>query len=307
MVRRPHAVDRRVAEATGVEHPAGARRGRDPDEDVVDPRVGDPERATCGLARSQVAPGVAGAAKRQASTNTCPATAGAVLWPSKSRISSESGSALKSPATTGGSPVRSSPATIAASAATCRRRTADPPGSWWRCTEKNGNRPPGVSTSARSTGISHSGSGWTHASISGQRLRIAMPTSDGVPGLRASQRSGVAEAIQTTCMPSALASIAACARSSSAQTSWSAITPGSRRPRTAVIASWRSRCGPKRHHRFQVPIRMTVMGSNADGSTGARRESPPAGRESHPPDVRLRACRLRASGSLPAAAAPTRW
>lgn len=83
--------------------------------------------------------GAAGSAYRQASRKTCPGTTGAVRWPPKRRISSESGKALKSPVTIVGKGV-SPPfsAMNSARAVTWPQRTAEPSGADVRWVVKNG-------------------------------------------------------------------------------------------------------------------------------------------------------------------------
>ena len=82
---------------------------------------GAPVATTCGLTGVKV--GASGAAAhRRVLISSRPGAAGSVSSPSSRRISSESGSALKSPSTTGGSSVRSAAATCAARARTCSQR-----------------------------------------------------------------------------------------------------------------------------------------------------------------------------------------
>ena len=99
------------------------------------------------------------------------------------RISSESGSALKSPTMTGGkqaSVMGASSAIASASAFTCSCRTCPSCGFQLRCVQKKGKTPNGASISAKTTErlsfVPPFGSGIVRDDLIGQRERMALPT-----------------------------------------------------------------------------------------------------------------------------------
>jgi hypothetical protein len=148
VVGGPYAADRCIAAEPDALDPALVVL-RQPHEYIVDAGVGNDAVLLISVAS---VPGEAGIVRWGIAPSVCSTrsgTAGAASRPPSRRSSSEVGSALRSPVTTGGyaqSPACS--ATNPARARTCSSRIAEPPGRYVRCVVTNGSTLVGAATRA---------------------------------------------------------------------------------------------------------------------------------------------------------------